>query len=305
MPTQIGTQGVATTASDILLSIRDQIPDPTVDAQADGAAFSFATLLRWLNDAMRILATTAPVVMDWHALPSEQGMDVYVLPSTILSVEQLWYDCWPCWRAPELDALFTSKIESKSYYFGPHSIHATPRLQVWPAADRSGATTTLSAGISDTAVTIPLTSTASLQVYGFIQIDTGSQAEILMYRTVNATNLTQILRGQAGTHPVSHLIGAPVTELNITMKASRLPTPIVNATDVIEIPVGLTPLLELYVLAKVRETEQEPAAIQLRQEFQKACEQLGNKAPFRGIRQGMQVRMGMGPMLYGGRVIIP
>jgi hypothetical protein len=306
MPPIIGTPTASTRAGNIILSIRDQIPDPVNDPIVDGTAFSLASLLRWLNDGMRIMASSAPIVQDWYAIGSENGMDVYEIPDVFLSVEQLWYDLWPCFRSPEWSALFVNKISSRSYFFGPHSLHAQPRIHVWPAADRTAATTTLSTTISATDTSIVAASIASFNQYGFFEIE----GELILYRTVTAgTNtFSTILRGQGGTTAAPHTSGATISEKNIFFKASRLPTALTGVGDVLEIPVGLTPVLELYVLSKVREAEQESElAKSLRQEFAQAVQMLSTKAQNTGqIRQGIQVRTTLaGPLLYGGRVYVP
>lgn len=300
----IGQNNPQTTAGDIILSIRSQIPDPVADPSTDGDSFSYDTLRRWINDAGRIMAMSSPIIQDWYGLQSQQGMDIYEMPNTTLSVEQLWYDLLPCVRAPEALTIYVSKITSRGYYFGPHSIHAVPRLQVWPASDRTGATTTLTADLSATAGTINVASTASFKAFGFLSIDT----EVLMYRTLGTTGLTitNLLRGQSGTQAAAHTAGATVTERNIMMKMSRLPVPILTPSDPIEIPLGLTPLIELYVLAKVREAEQESVlALQMRKEFDMAINKLSDKSQIKGIKQGLQVSSQIGPDLYRGRVFIP
>lgn len=300
----IGLTTQATTAGDLILSIRSQIPDPVADPGLDGGAFTYDTLRRWINDACRIMATASPIIQDWYGLQSQQGMDIYEMPNTTLSVEQLWYDLEPCVRSAEAWTIQTSKITAPAYYFGPHSIHAIPRIQVWPANDRTGATTTLTSGITATDTTIPIAAATSIMAFGFIGID----SEIILYRSINAagTSITNVLRGQAGSLAAAHNTGATVTERNVMMKLSRLPVPIQVPTDPIEIPLGLVPLVELYVLAKVREAEQESVlALQMRQEFNKNMEALTNKASLKGLRQGLQVGQQLGPMLFRGRVIIP
>lgn len=300
----VGTTAGSTVASDILTSVRAQIPDIVTDITADGNDFSLATLLLWLNDAMRIMATSAPIIQDWHAIASEEGMDIYELPSRILSVEQLWYDSQPCVRVPELDMLWSEKVTSRSYYFGPHSIHATPRIHVSPAADRTSLSTTTTGALTATTTTIPLTSVTGLQDYGYIKVED----EIIMYRTISTLNLTQVLRGQAGTTATTHASGAAVTELNIFFKCSRLPVPVTTPSDIVEIPIGLTPIIELYILSKVRRAEQEvQEATLLSREFQAAVQTLQDKAQLKGLRQGLQVRAEEpGPLLYSrGRLFVP
>lgn len=303
----IGTQAGSVTAANIILSIRDQIPDQPQaanNADSDGNDFTAAALIRWINDAMRVIASTAPVVMDWYAVQSTSGMDVYELPSTILSVEQVWYDLEPLARSPEFGDLSTSKVTAKSYFFGPHSIHATPRLHVWPACDRTGQTTTLSAQLASTDTSIALTSSTNFKAYGYVKVE----SEVLLYRTVTGNTLSNILHAQGGTAAATHGAATTVTELNLFFKCSRLPTPIGASADAVEIPIGLTPLIELYVLSKVRQAEQEhQAASVLSSEFQKSMQALASKAQYAGIRQGIQVGSSdmTPPYLYGGRVIVP
>jgi len=298
---------MASTIGNIISSIRDQIPDPLTNASdpsSDGRAFTFATLLRWINDAGRLMATAAPVIQDWYAIPSARGMDIYNIPPEINMVEQAWYDLQPLTRTAELDDLFVAKITARSWWFGGHSVHAQPRIHVWPACDRTGSVTSLVNPIGPLDASFTVASTAGIKVYGFLQVDD----ELILYRNIDGTTgvVTNILRGQGGTTPVLHSQGAPVKECNIFFKCSKLPKPLVTVNDVVEIPQGLWPLLELYVIAKVREAEQEhQVSAELRKEFGTAVEKLGQKAQMTPVKQGLQVRTTPpGPDLYGGRTYI-
>jgi len=288
-------------------SIRAQIPDPSLtgNSEDDGDAFTTVQLLDWVNDAAEIISISAPIVEDWFAIGSESGMDVYELPDHVLSVEQLWYDNWPCWRAPELDALFVTKISSRSYFFGPHSRHKVPRLHVWPAADRTAETDTLNGAITATDKIITVNDISSFRPYAFLKIDD----EVILYRTTDEPNkqFKQILRGQGGTTAASHANSAVVNELNVFFKCFRIPVRVATVDDVFELPRGMNPLVELYVIAKVREAEQNyQIASSDRKEFYQMTERLANKANVRGLRQGTQVRTAPpGPALWYGRVYVP
>lgn len=307
--TTIGSGGSSTTVGGLLQSIRALIPDPVATGQpmsADGEDFSFSILLQWINDGLKILCTEAGIVNDWWAIASEQGMDVYELPSDIQNVEQLWYDNWPCWRSPELDALFVNKITQRSYFFGPHSLTAINRLHVWPACDRTAQVTTLSADIDATVRTIPLTSVSSFRPYGFVMIEN----ELILYRTVNASptnTLTQTLRAQGGTQAAAHVSGTAVNELNIMFRCSKLPPALTGVDSLIDIPSGLVPLLELYVISRVRESEQDhQIAMAMMNDFRKAVDSLAAKSQLQGLTQGLQVRTAApGPYLFNGRTYIP
>jgi len=301
----IGSSTSSTAAQNLIMSVRDRIPDP-VDNPADDGGFKVASLIRWINEGMRYMCGRAPLIIDWYAFQSEAGMDVYELPGYIMDVQQLWYDLWPCWRSPELDAIWTTKVTQRSYFFGPHSQHAIPRIHVWPAADRTGQSKTLNSAISATDKTITLNTVTSLQPYGFVKI----QDELVLYRTINASptnTLTQVLRGQGGTDAVAHNDTSVVTECNIMFKGSRLAKAIVAPTDIIELPEPLWPVLELYVLACVRDAENEAQeARSLRKEFTDAVDQMAAKGQIKYPRQGLQVReYPPGPTVYFGRTLVP
>lgn len=295
----------STAASNIIMSIRDQIPDPVSDPTLDGQAFKLSSLLRWLNDAGRIMAMAAPVITDWGGIQSQSGMDTYVVPSIITSIEQIWFDLLPLTRSPELDDIFTTKITGRSWWFGPHSMHATPRIHIWPACNRTGSVTTIDGAITADDTSLILADTDGFKAFGMLRVED----ELILYRSIDSDTgvVTNILRGQGGTTAASHNDGAAVTECNIFFKCWRLPTPLTGATDTVEVPQGLWPLLELYVIAKVREAEQEYGeAAKLRQEFTASVEKLGEKAQIKGLRQGIQVRSSLpGPKLYGGRIYVP
>lgn len=294
-------------ASDLIASIRDQIPDRVTNVVTDDGLFSRATLLRWINDAGRLIATTAPVIQDWGAVSSVAGMDTYELDSFWVSVDQVWYDLLPLTRTAVLDDLFVSKVVGRSWWFGPHSIHATPRLHVWPAPDRAGASTTLSGAISANATSLTLASTAGgWQDYGYLKIDN----EIIMYRSIDRTTgvVSNLLRGQAGTAPAAHANGAAVTERNIFWKGSRLPAKLTAVTDTLEVPESLWPLIELYVLSRVRETEQDHQVAKIMlDDFRSLVNELAIKFKTRAaLKQGLQVRLSpAGPGLVSGRIYVP
>lgn len=300
--------GMAVCPADVqnlIFSIRDQIPDPPLtanDPTSDGAAFTYATLLRWVDDAGRIMCGKARVIVDWHAITSRIGMDTYELPPQILDVMECWYDLQQLGEQPQNFDYDRNKITAPSYTFGHHASHAIPRFHVWPTCDRSGAMTTLAASIGSMDSSIILTDASQFKPYGFMLID----SEIIMYRTITTNTLTGILRGQSLTLPASHTIGGSVTELNIMFKVHRLPMPC-NCATRLEIPMEFWPLIELYVISKVREAEQDHQTSRvMRDEFNKYVDTMAEKNRRSWPRQGTQVGPSWsGPLLYNrGRVIV-
>lgn len=298
------------TAGTLINSIRYQIPDRTVgdDPTLDGAAFTLSQLLIWINDASEIIAVAAPVIIDWWAVQTVTGQDLYQIPSYILDVRKSWYDLKPLAITSEGDDIFTTKVGGPSWWFGLHSTPADNNTwHIWPAPSRTGATTTLTAPVGASDASLPIANSTGFMTFGFLTIDN----ELIRYANlpnpVGAGNVTNILRGQGGTIAAAHNNGATVVENNVMMNVSRLPIRISSATDPVEIPKPLWPLIELYVISKVRATEQnDELAVQLRKEFTQLVEQLGNKAQLSKPRQGLQVRtLPMGRLLYSGRTYIP
>jgi hypothetical protein len=294
----------STTLGGLIQSIRGQIPDPVSDPALDGDYFSFADLVRWINRGMETMCSKAPFIEDWYAVQSVNGTDLYVLPDRIVGVRQLWYDLWPCYPGAEFDNVFPRKISSRSFFFGPHSRHATPVLSVWPTANRTGATTTLTTTVTASSSTIVLGDTATYLDYGFFKIED----ELIAYRTVDktTTTITNVLRGQGGTLATAHTSGAAVTETNIHFKCSRLARAVSLVSDEIELPLGAVHILEKYVLSRCRQAEQEfQEARALEGEFERECQALADSAQ-RGLVQGTRVRtLPVGPTLLFGRVIVP
>lgn len=298
------------TAGTLITSIRYQIPDRTTgdDPTLDGTSFTLAQLLVWINDACTLIALAAPVIVDWWGVQSTTGQDLYPIPSYITDIRKAWYDLKPLTVASEGDDIFTTKIGGPSWWFGVHSTPADNNTwHVWPAPERTGATTTLTNAVGATDVSLPIANSTGFMSFGYLTID----SELIRYANlpavVGAGNVTNILRGQGGTIAAAHNNGATVTENNIMFNVTRLPIRISTATDPVEIPLPLWPLVELYVLAKVRATEQnDEVATQLRKEWIQLIEQLSNKAQLSKPRQGLQVRiLPMARQLYAGRVYIP
>lgn len=297
-------------ASTLITSIRTQIPDRTTndDPSLDGNAFTAAQIMDWINDASEIIGVSAPVIIDWWGVQSVTGQDLYPIPNYIMDVRKSWYDLKPLTIASEGDDIFTTKVGGPSWWFGLHSTPSTNNTwHVWPAPSRTGATTTLTAPVGLSDGSLPIANSAGFMSFGFLSIDN----ELIRYANlpspVGAGNITNILRGQGGTAAAPHNQGVTVTETNIMLNVSRLPIRIAQPSDPIEIPIPLWPLIELYVISKVRATEQnDELATALRKEFLGLVEQLANKAQLIKPRMGLQVRtLPMARQLYAGRVYIP
>lgn len=296
------------TAGDLILSIRAQIPDPSPssDPNLDGRTFSAETLLRWINDAAKILCSVAPLIQDWTGLATTEGQDVYPLPDVVTGVDQAWYDLYPLLRSRELDHIYISRPSGRAFYFAPHAVHSIPRLHIYPAPTRSGGTGTLSADVTATETSLPCTQTGWSTAYGYAEITDGSAVEVVRYARRTSTELQNVLRGQWLTDARAWNQGATVRELNLMYKATRLPRPLTSADTPMEVPMILWPVLEVYVMARVREAEQDHGtALQFHQAFLQAANELGQRYATRGLRHGLQIRAGGSLDLLRGRTIVP
>lgn len=297
-----------TTVNDLLVSIETQIPDVDAAGVPLYSAIPQATLILWINDASRLIALAAPVIKDWTGLPSIAGQDVYTLPANVTDVKRAWYNLLPLTMGSEGDDIFLNQISGNSWWVSPHSQTGHGNAwHLWPVPTDTHGSTTLTGNITATQSTLPITDSAGFQTYGFLTVDD----ELMRFASLpdpgTPGNITNVLRGQGGTTAATHLSAATVTECNIMFQVTRLPVKIVTPNDEVEIPESLWPLIELYVLAKVRSAEQnEEAALGMRREFMQWTEKMSNKAQLNKPRQGMQVKVGSNnPLLYFGRVYVP
>lgn len=295
-------------AGDLILSIRAQIPDPAPsnDPNLDGRTFSAETLLRWINDAAKILGSVAPLIQDWSGVATTAGQDVYALPTEVTGVDQVWYDLYPLVRSRELDHIYISKPSGRAFYFAPHAVHSIPRLHIFPTPDRSGGTGSVSSAVSAGATTIPVTFSGWGTASGYAELTDGTDVEIVRYARRTTSALENVLRGQWLTDARAWSGGTSVRELNLMYKCTRLPRPLTSADTPMEVPLILWPVLEVYVMARVREAEQDHGtALQFHQAFLQAANDLGQRYATRGLRHGLQIRPGAGTALLHGRTIVP
>lgn len=172
------------------------------------------------------------------------------------------------------------------------------------------------------------------QAVGTVTVTTGTTAKILSTGTVvenglvfamvgntnavgvastepdpgaNERVVSNVLRGQGGTIAAAHTANDVVEECNLVMKVFRLPRQITAVTDDMELPRPLWPLVELWIMAKIRESEQDHVtARQDREEFYAVVKELASKAALKGYRQGRSIRTDApSPEVYFDRVIVP
>ena len=146
-----------------------------------------------------------------------------------------------------------------------------------------------------------LVSASGFLPFGYAQIEN----EIVQYQALSTSpvGIATITRGIGGTSPATHAGGVAVTHLSLWVKGKRTPLEITSSASLIELPSAFTYPLELYVLSKARQAEQEfGEAAKLMQSFHGEIDRI-NKNPGWKMSQGLQVRpygeSALGGLAYG------
>lgn len=243
-------------ASTVVNTVRDLIPDPVYDASGvphpewDGGLFRAQTLYRWINDAVKSLAEQMGwTLTDWTALAVTANQPWYSLNPMWHDLESGYQNAFQLSLAPESFTVWPSPVtgtQSSNY-----SVHRqTDHLEVglFPIVNTSDPTTTLNmgGGLSASATSATVVSTAGFLTFGYVQID----SEIIAYRQMTGTTLTVLTRGQCGTSAATHANGATVSHLSAWFTGVRMPMEVATATDLIELPSGFIYAVQEYVMAK-------------------------------------------------------
>jgi hypothetical protein len=110
--------------------------------------------------------------------------------------------------------LTITRISVSTYATIPNKLQQARPIQVWIQrldGQTAAPITTLNGGISSTATTITVTSTAGMPALGFVQIG----SETINYGYIDGNTLNNCFRGQNGTTAAAHLTGANVSVQNL------------------------------------------------------------------------------------------
>lgn len=312
-------RGGATLAGDIVNSVRDEIPDPVFEAVTDqplpdtnGGLFRASTLYRWIDEAVRILSRlSGSVIEDWTAIPQTAAQPWYAVDPKFIDVKSGFSNQFPIDLTSFVEEAFiwpsTSRAAGQSLWGGYRKRSDHLEVALWPVPEATDPTTTLSANLAASGVDpIGLAATTDFLSFGYVQID----QEIIQYQTLAATSIATISRGVCGTTQAAHNAGAGVRHLGLWLKGNRAPGTVCAASSVVELPVDLTPVLTMYVMAKAARSQQEfGEAKSLMESFNREC--AGIRAdPMRKVAVG-QIKAfgepGIGSIYWpgGGGVIVP
>ncbi len=151
-----------------------------------------------------------------------QGLATYALPDDTVDLLEHVIRTGGGNASTQADLTIT-RISVSTYATIPNKLQQARPIQVWfqrLAGQTSSVGTTLNGGITATATTITLTSTAGLPATGFVLIGT----ETVQYGYISGNQLMNCFRGQNGTPASAHLTGVSVFSQNLP-SVTVWPTP--------------------------------------------------------------------------------
>ena len=287
-------------ASAIINIVRDLIPDGSYSAggvaqpDTDGGIFRVQTLYRFLNDGVKALSQkTGWVINDWTAVTVTQHIPTYDINGQWHSFDEVFLNGWRLGRAAEGYLLWPQKVETgQSVVYALHNTTDHWNLRLFPAPNFTDPSYVTSGSMTPTSTAVTINSVANMMPYGFVQIEN----ELIQYYNITGTTLQALVRGVGGTTASSHVSSSSLTHLACWIKGVRTPNEITVSTDVVEVPPAFQYPLQLYVLARCRQSENEfGEAAKLMAEFNAECTARANDPRLKDS-QGLQVRP------YGDRV---
>lgn len=306
---------MAVQAGQIINNVRDQIPDPVYSAgvpqpDADGGTYRASTLYRYLSDGITICSQKLHwTVIDWNAFPFVNLQSEYVLPSNYVTVRDMLGNKWVLARIEEQLTIYpSSQVTAKQpVWYGVHSRTNPLNIFIFPAPNFSDPSTTTTTNLAPTSTSVTVTSATGFLSDGYLII---GGTELVRYHSVDyATGVVSVmLRGQGGTIAGTFSSGATVQHCSGWFKGLRVPAPVTISTAIMELPDAFSPYLQDYVLARVRQAENEfQESARLMQQFQLWLKDTAEDPQWVTMNPSQLEEFGS-PLVGGlawGRVIVP
>jgi hypothetical protein len=141
------------------------------------------------------------------------GQNTYALPNDTVDLIEHVIRTQANNTSNQADLTIT-RISVSTYATLPNKLQQARPIQVWVQrldGQTAAPITTLNGGISSTATTITVTSTAGMPAVGFVQIG----SETINYGYIDGNTLNNCFRGQNNTTAAAHLTGANVSVQNL------------------------------------------------------------------------------------------
>jgi len=266
-------------------------------------------LWKWLDLGLLKMGQMTGGILDESGIQTVAGQAEFVLPGAWYEFTDQWHDGWVV--LPERPE-FTWLKSTLSGIPGISSVWKNAAQQViglWPQPGLAGTTTVLTANVGLATDPFPVLNSQNFLAPGLIQIDN----EIISFTSIADSNgdndqIGLLVRGLGGSVPATHSIGATVTQLIYRFRGYRAPTIYQpgQSTLILDLPTGWDEILDLYMLAKYKEFEQNRAeAKDLMQDFEAGCirlrdnklapfsvRQIGWVAPFVGDSENLETLIG-------------
>jgi hypothetical protein len=226
----------------------------------DGNFISAAAIFGWANDGLKIISRNAGGLTDYCGVQSVINQPLYNIPGEWNIITDVWYDGYWMMGGERSNFFRRNTITSSILSSATVSAHNNQMLmEVYPQPARTSATTALSAVMSATDTVANVASAGGFVLpFGFLQVDTGVNAEFCAYATINGNQFTGLIRGLGGSGAIAHASSAPVYELNLFWNGKRQIFtsygPGQSAT-ILPIPNGWDVLLSKYMVARAKDVE--------------------------------------------------
>jgi hypothetical protein len=164
-------------------------------------------LIEWANRGINLWT------VEQGQIPMVTGQALYPLPVDTIDLMDMVIRQNNASTSNQID-INISRIAEPTYMSIPNKLTYGRPIQVYvnrQSGIDSATSVTLSAGITSTDTTIPVSSTIGLSTTGFIKIGT----ETISYVNIVGNSLTNCYRGQNGTTAAAHLTGAAITKQNL------------------------------------------------------------------------------------------
>jgi len=164
-------------------------------------------LIEWANRGINLWT------VEQGQIPMVTGQALYPLPVDTIDLMDMVIRQNNASTSNQID-INISRIAEPTYMSIPNKLTTGRPIQVYvnrQSGIDNATSVTLSAGITSTDTTIPVSTTIGLSTTGFIKIGT----ETISYVNIVGNTLTNCYRGQNGTTAAAHLTGAAITKQNL------------------------------------------------------------------------------------------
>lgn len=306
---------MATAASEVINSVRDLIPDPVYSGagvalpDTDGGLFRAQTLYRWLSDGIKKCAQGLGwVISDWTAFQAVSGQPNYVVDARWTALNNCLVKKWVLGPIDESLTIFpvAQLLSAQPVRYQLHKNIDQITVGLFPGPNYTDGVTINTGTLTTSATSISLGSTTNWLPDGYFLANSGSVTELIKYESISTLGASILTRAQGGTSAYQFAPSSTITHCSIWLKGVRQPKAVTSSTDNIELPQAFVPLLQLYVLARCRLSEndyQEGRAMMA--DFDQQLDKI-KADPYWQSLDPMSVmdQFSQGPLAWG-RVLVP